>query len=57
MKCFAADVLRFFTEKRQNFAHGWLAEYSRSNLTISEIFLKFLSRSATREAIRIFAFW
>ena len=40
MKFFTADILRFFTEKRQNFAFGWPAEYSLSN-SLSEIFLEF----------------
>ena len=39
MECFAADFLRFFTEKRQNLAFGWPVEYS--NPSISGIFLEF----------------
>ena len=27
MQCFTADILRFFTEKRQNLAFGWAAGY------------------------------
>ena len=41
MKCFTADILQFFPEKRQKFAFNWTAEYSPSNPGISEIFLKF----------------
>ena len=41
MTCFAADVLQFFTEKRQNLAFGWMAGYSPSNPSISGIFVKF----------------
>ena len=26
MKCFTADILEFFTEKRQNLVFGWPAE-------------------------------
>ena len=40
MKFFTADILQFFTEKRQNFAFGWSAEYLLSN-SLSEIFLEF----------------
>ena len=65
MKCFTADFLQFFIEKRQNLAFGWTSEYSQSNPSISGIFLKFqnflrssvLSRLATREAARTFTFW
>ena len=55
MECFTANFLRFFTGKREN-----LAGYLPSNPSVLGIFLKlpnFLSRSATREAIRAFAFW
>ena len=41
MECFTADFLQFFTKKHQNLALGWTAGYSPSNLSISEIFLKF----------------
>ena len=65
MVCFTADFLRLFTEKRQNLFFGWMGEYSPSNTSISEIFLKFpnfrrssvLSRSAVREATRTFTLW
>ena len=36
-ECFTADFFQFFTKKRQNFAFGWMAEYSLSNLSISGI--------------------
>ena len=41
IRCFKADILRFFTEKRQDLAFGWPAEYSPLNPSISGIFLKF----------------
>ena len=41
MECFTADVLQFFTEKRQNLAFGWTAEYLPSNPRNPGIFLKF----------------
>ena len=41
MERFTADVLQFFTKKRQNLAFGWMARYCQSNPSISEIFLKF----------------
>ena len=41
MKCFTADILRFFTENRQNMAFEWSAEYPPSNPCIPGIFLKF----------------
>ena len=44
MKCFKADFLQFFTEKRQNLASAWTAGYSPSNRSVSEIFLKFLEK-------------
>ena len=61
VECFAADFLRFFTEKHQNLASGWMAGYSPSNLGISGILLKFpgflrslvLTCEATREATKI----
>ena len=40
MKCFTPDILRFFTEKQQNLAFVWPAEYSSSNPSISKILLK-----------------
>ena len=40
MDCFTADYLRCFTEKRQNLGIGWVAGYSPSDPSISEIFLK-----------------
>ena len=67
MDCFTADVLLYFTEKRQNLALGWAAGYSPSKPSISGIFLQFtnflrslslsLIRSATREATRAFTLW
>ena len=41
MECFTADLLQFFTKKRQNVAFGWKAGYSPSNSGISGIFLNF----------------
>ena len=63
--CLTADFLQLFTKKRQNLVFGWMSEYSPSNASISEIFLKFpnflrlsvLSRSAVREATRTFTLW
>ena len=65
MECFTADFLYFFAKKGQNLAFGWMAGYSPSNPSISEIFLKFtnflkpevLIRSVPPEATRTFAFW
>ena len=62
MICFTADFLQIFTKKRQNMVCEWMGEYSPSNTSISEIFLKFpnflgpsvLSCSVVREATRIF---
>ena len=65
MECFTADFLRFFTKKCQNLAFGWTAGYSLSNRSISGSFwkfpnflrfLRFLSRSAIREATRALTF-
>ena len=41
MKCFTADFLRFFTEKRRSLAFGWTAGYSPRNPIVLGIFLKF----------------
>ena len=41
MECFTADLLQFFTKKRQNLAFGWNAGYSPPNPSISGILLKF----------------
>ena len=43
MEWFTAGFLQFFTKKRQNLDFGWTAVHLPSNLTISEIFLKFLN--------------
>ena len=64
MKCFAADILQVFTEKRQNLAIRWLTEYSTANPDISMIFLKLtnflrsyvLRSSITCDAIRTLFF-
>ena len=37
MEYFTADFLRFFTNKRQNLAFGWMAGYSPPNPSISVI--------------------
>ena len=41
MECFTADVLQFFTEKRQDLALRWLAGHLPSTPSILGIFLKF----------------
>ena len=41
MEYFTANLLQFFTEKRQNLAFGWTAGQSPSNPSIVGIFLKF----------------
>ena len=65
MKCFAADILRVFTEMCGNLAFGCLVEELPSNPSISGIFLKFsyflrslvVTHSETCETTRTFTFW
>ena len=57
MKCFTSDFLRFFTKKRQNLAFEWTAGYWPSNLSISDIFLKFPKSQLVRQLVPFCWWW